>query len=316
MEFMNSAGARHIRILCEYQQPWVNLEKENVKGTILFFGSARSKSKSQWDKEYASALEKEKSAQTTEEKEKAAFQIDRLKRTKWMIEWYEKARLLSRKLTEWCLKHIPCEVDERTSSVVVCTGGGPGMMEAANLGAYEASPHAKSIGMGISLPFEPRLNRFVRPDTLGFEFHYFFTRKFWMVYECHGLIVAPGGVGTCDELFEVMTLLQTGKISKRAAFPIVLLCKKFWTTIVNWDALVEFGTINRDDVDRLYFVDDVDEAYSIVRNNLIRSTVKRGEPLVPQNTKNPPTPTMQRKVVPSEEAPLLPKFTSNFSGAP
>ena len=154
------------------------------------------------------------------------------------------------------------------------------MMEAANQGAYEASPSAKSIGMGISLPFEPRLNRYVRPDDLGFEFHYFFTRKFWMVFECKGLIVAPGGVGTCDELFEVMTLLQTGKISKTASFPIILLCKKFWQSIVNWDALVEFGTISRDDVERLHFVDEVDEAVAIVKNHLKHACMVKGVPLL------------------------------------
>jgi len=115
---------------------------------------------------------------------------------------------------------------------------------------------------------------------LGMEFHYFFTRKFWMVFECKGLIVAPGGVGTCDELFEVMTLLQTGKISKTASFPIVLLCKKFWKTIVNWDALVEFGTISQHDVDRLHFVDEVDDAYHIIRNHLLHAVMKKGVPLL------------------------------------
>ena len=146
----------------------------------------------------------------------------------------------------------------------ILTGGGPGMMEAANRGAFEVDP-AKSIGMGISLPFEPSLNKYVSPE-LAFEFHYFMTRKFWMVYMCRALIVAPGGVGTMDELFEVMTLQQTGKITHR--FPIVLFGESFWRRAVAWDFLVEAGTIAQADVDALFFTDSVDEAFEYIKARL------------------------------------------------
>jgi len=294
MEFMNSAGARHIRIMCEYQQPWDILQRENVKGTLLFFGSARSKTQSEWDAEKKTVDEAMANATSDDDLSKGKMKLDRLMKGKWLIPWHEKVRILSKKLTEWCLVHMPSE-ESGTSTVVVCTGGGPGMMEAANQGAFQAGPKAKSMGMGISLPFEPRLNTFVRPDALGFEFHYFFTRKFWMVYNCKGLIVAPGGVGTCDELFEVMTLLQTGKISKQASFPIVLLCKEFWQTVVNWAALVKYGTISQHDVDRLHFVDSIDDAFAIITSHLQLATVKGVPLLSPKSPKfkaiTPPTPT-------------------------
>ena len=266
MEFMNSPAARHIRILCEYQHPWEVLQKENVKGTILFFGSARSKTQAQWDKEMKSATEKAKSASSLEEKARAQFQLDRLERTKWLIPWHDKVRQLSKKLTQWCLKHCPCDKEKGSSEVVVCTGGGPGMMEAANQGAYEAGPKARSIGMGISLPFEPRLNKYVRPDSLGFEFHYFFVRKYWFLYMAKALVVFPGGVGTMDELFETLTLVQTGKMEKK--LPIVLFGAEFWNEVVHFEKLVEWGTISPEDVHLFKVIDTVDEAYAYITGEL------------------------------------------------
>jgi len=135
-----------------------------------------------------------------------------------------------------------------TQALVVTTGGGPGIMEAANKGAASV-PGAKTMGMGISLPFEKGLNPYVS-DGLEFEFHYFFTRKFWMMYSARALIIAPGGFGTMDELFELMTLRQTKKIPD---LPIVLFCAKFWKTVINWQALADYGTVSQKEIDGLCF---------------------------------------------------------------
>jgi uncharacterized protein (TIGR00730 family) len=146
----------------------------------------------------------------------------------------------------------------------VITGGGPGFMKAANDGAASV-PKARNIGMAISLPFEKGTNEYVSP-ALAFEFHYFFTRKFWMVYHCQALIVAPGGMGTLDELFEVLTLKQTGKVQKD--LPVVLIGKEFWSTVINWEALFKYGTISRKDVDDLVFTDSAEEAANYIIGRL------------------------------------------------
>jgi len=148
--------------------------------------------------------------------------------------------------------------------VYVCTGGGPGFMEAANRGASEVVG-GKSIGMGITLPFEEGLNPFVTPE-LAFEYHYFFTRKFWMAFHMQALVVAPGGMGTCDELFELLTLKQTGKIQK--SLPVVLLGKAYWKSVINWQKLGVYGVINPAEVDELLFTDDVQEAFDFIVRSL------------------------------------------------
>lgn len=155
------------------------------------------------------------------------------------------------------------EHDDR-QVLFVCTGGGPGFMEAANKGASQA-PGARNLGMGITLPFEPGLNPYVT-DELAFEYHYFFTRKYSLVFYMQALVVAPGGLGTIDELTEVLTLKQTGKLQK--GVPIVLLGKHFWRTAINWDFLASTGVISRTDVDELLFTDDVNEAFEYVVKTL------------------------------------------------
>ncbi|CAK0891365.1 unnamed protein product [Prorocentrum cordatum] len=155
--------------------------------------------------------------------------------------------------TEWSMRRAA----QGKVAYSVGTGGGPGMMEAANKGAMLAG--GKSIGFGISLPFEDHLNPYVTPD-LAFEFHYFFTRKFWMSYKCMGLVVAPGGLGTCDELFEVITLMQTGKI--RRSLPVILIGKQFWKSAINWDFFVQTGMISDEDANQLIFADTAQEGPS------------------------------------------------------
>jgi len=152
----------------------------------------------------------------------------------------------------------------KSTTLFICTGGGPGFMEAANRGAHDAG--GKSIGMGITLPFEKGLNPYVTPE-LAFEYHYFFTRKFWMAYYMQALVVAPGGFGTCDELFEIVTLKQTGKLNKD--IPIVLFGKQYWEDVVNWKALAKYGTISEKDIADFCFTDDVGEAFEFVSSRLL-----------------------------------------------
>lgn len=168
-------------------------------------------------------------------------------------------------------KYLPHATDIEPGAtkggLVVCTGGAGGFMEAANRGAADV-PGGRSIGMGISLPFESGLNPYVTPE-LAFEYHYFFTRKLCMAFHMQALVVAPGGFGTCDEMFEMMTLKQTGKMQSN--LPIVLLGRAYWKRVINWNAFYEAGTIKRDDVDSLFFTDDVDEAFNYITQRLAAS---------------------------------------------
>mmetsp|Transcript_16738 Transcript_16738/g.38559 ORF Transcript_16738/g.38559 Transcript_16738/m.38559 type:complete len:199 (-) Transcript_16738:151-747(-) len=175
---------------------------------------------------------------------------------------------LARRLSEWSA----ARAKEGKEAYTVGTGAGPGMMEAANKGAWQAN--GPSVGFGISLPFEDRLNPYVTPE-LGFEFHYFFTRKFWMCYKCMGLVVAPGGLGTCDELFELMTLMQTGKIKRK--LPIVLIGKKFWQACIKWEAFVEYGMISESDASQLMFVDTAEEAFEALTGRLLKLEAEEEE---------------------------------------
>ena len=177
-------------------------------------------------------------------------------RTEEHERWYKDTRELCRKLGEWTKS-----LDKQ--NVAISSGGGPGIMEAVNRGAADAG--ALSVGMGISLPFEQFNNEYLTPD-LDFEFHYFFTRKYHCVYLAKAFVAMPGGVGTMDELFEVLTLIQTQKL--KLDVPIVLYGKEFWNSVVNFEKLVEFGTISPDDLDLFKVCDDVDEAYEYVTSNI------------------------------------------------
>jgi len=169
---------------------------------------------------------------------------------------YQDAYKLAYKLGEWTKQHAP--------TTGISSGGGPGIMEAVNKGAYESG--AKSIGMGISLPFEQHNNEYISPD-LDFEFHYFFTRKYWCVYLSKAYVLMPGGVGTMDELFEVLTLIQTQKIQKPK--PIVLYNSDFWKNAVNFDQFIKQGTIGPEDMELFEYHDDVDTAVDYITNNIV-----------------------------------------------
>jgi len=211
-KFINSKEARELRILAEYLEPKSRLEAEGVEDTIVFFGSARFAQGSPW---------------------------------------YEAARALSFRLTQWSKELDPAG----QRRFVVCTGGGPGIMEAANRGASEAQ--GRNVGLSISLPHEEGVNKYVTRE-LSFHFHYFFMRKFWLAYMAKAVIVFPGGFGTLDELFEVLTLVQTQRLTKR--MPIVLFGTEYWREIINFDALVRHGTIAAEDVNLVYRTDSVEDA--------------------------------------------------------
>ncbi len=153
---------------------------------------------------------------------------------------------------------IPDTMEEQR--IYVCTGGGPGFMEAAAKGASSVKG-SRNIGMGINVPFEVGLNEYVTGE-LAFQYHYFFTRKFWMVYYCQAIVVAPGGFGTLDELFEVLTLKQTGKVQRD--LPVVLFGKEFWKTIVDWQSMADYGVISQEEVDSLFFTDCPYEAFDYI----------------------------------------------------
>jgi uncharacterized protein (TIGR00730 family) len=225
-EFINSRDARALRILAEYLEPRSRFEKHGVQDTIVFFGSARFKEGNRW---------------------------------------YEAARELAFRLTQWS-KGLPSS-DRR---FVVCSGGGPGIMEAASRGASEAK--GMNVGLGISIPIEQTDNEYLTRE-LGFHFHYFFMRKFWFAYLAKAVIVFPGGFGTLDELMEVVTLVQTKKMKK--PMPIVLFGSDYWGEVINFDALVRHGTVNAEDVNIMHRTDSVDEAFEWVTAQLTRDALGR-----------------------------------------
>ncbi|HVH73924.1 MAG TPA: LOG family protein [Stellaceae bacterium] len=239
--FLESRDARALRILAEYLEPLFRFQRHNVQDTIVFMGSARLLSQE------AAAAALKKAEQSGEGIEAARLAVE-------LSAYYEAARRLARRLTEWS-KNL--SQDERR--FVVCTGGGPGIMEAAYRGASEA--RGLNVGLTISIPNEEFDNPYVSRE-LHFHFHYFFMRKFWFVYLAKAVVLFPGGFGTLDELFEILTLVQTRKMRKRV--PIVLFGAKYWDEVVNFDALVKYGTISPQDVGLFHRTDSIDEAYEII----------------------------------------------------
>jgi len=256
LDFLNSQEARSIRILTEYLEPRTRFAHYHVRDTVVFFGSAR-------------ALPPERAADLLAHARQSGDD-DALRRAESAVllaRYYEDCRELARRLTVWSKS-----LHGAARRFIVCSGGGPGIMEAANRGASEA--HGISIGLGISLPSEPAANPYITRE-LGFEFHYFFMRKFWLVYPAKALVVFPGGFGTMDELFELLTLVQTGKIQKR--LPIVLYGADFWRDLLRLDTLVRWGTISPEDMTLFRVIDSVDEAFDHLRTELTKLYLE-GEP--------------------------------------
>jgi uncharacterized protein (TIGR00730 family) len=258
LEFLNSSDARIIRILAEFLEPMQRFKKQKIYDTIVFFGSARTKSPDQANQELESVLDRISQAGKKDDSVLMG-ELDHAKNQVFLSRYYKDAVELARRMTEWS------KALNSVHRFVICSGGGPGMMEAANKGAVEAG--GMSIGLNISLPMEQGSNPYITPD-LNFEFHYFFMRKFWFVYLAKALIIFPGGFGTLDELFEVLTLIQTEKVLKR--MPIVIYGSEYWKQIINFDNMVKYGVISREDLDLLQFCDSVDEAFEYLKGELTK----------------------------------------------
>jgi uncharacterized protein (TIGR00730 family) len=256
--FMESTPARPIRILAEYIHPLAQLKKEGIGDTIVMFGSARIESHETAAARYTRLKEAKTGRMSKLKLKEHHSALREAKSALEMSRYYEEARQLSHKLTTWALSLGP-----RPRRFVVCSGGGPGIMEAANRGAYEAG--GKSIGLSIELPHEQFANPYISPE-LSFNFHYFFMRKLWFAQIAKALIVFPGGFGTMDELWEMMTLWQTGKMRKHT--PILIYGRKYWNDVLNLKSMVRWGTINQSEYDLLQFADTVEEAFEVIRSGL------------------------------------------------
>ena len=254
LEFLNSPVARTIRIMCEYTEPLTRFEKYGVKNTVVFFGSARIRPEQTAREELRKIEKLIADANPSEELIKAKSIAEA---RVGMSKYYDEAAELAEILTEWA-KSLP---EER--QFIICSGGGPGIMEAANLGASRAG--GKSIGLNISLPFEQNPNPYIS-ENLGFEFHYFFMRKFWFVHIAQALIVFPGGFGTLDELFEVLTLEQTRKLRNRV--PVIMYGSEYWHKMLNFDFMVEQGVVSQADLDLFDFANTPKEAFKCLQRKL------------------------------------------------
>jgi uncharacterized protein (TIGR00730 family) len=252
--FMESLPARPLRILAEYIDPINRLRRARVGDTIVMFGSARIQPR---DKALA-ALKKVKHAAKRRRTHEWKTKIVAAKSMVDMSRYYEDARELSRRITAWAMTLGP-----HPRRFVICSGGGPGIMEAANRGAAEAG--GSSIGLSIQLPHEQLPNPYITPE-LNFCFHYFFMRKLWFAQMAKALIVFPGGFGTMDELWELLTLLQTNKLSSHHL--ILIYGRKYWDKVLNWRHMVRSGTISEADYNLLQFADTVDEAFDRVRSEM------------------------------------------------
>ncbi len=255
LDFLNSHDARSIRVLCELIEPEHRFRNENVQHTVVFFGSARSVDT---DQAQEKSLALKKQASETEDVAKKNALESKAEHVIKLAKYYDDAVELSRMITEWSLT-----IENEADRFYICSGGGPGMMDAANKGAHLAG--GKSVGLGISLPFEQGLNPSCTPE-LSFEFHYFFTRKYWFLYPAKALVVFPGGFGTMDEFFEMLTLIQTKKIEKEV--PILLYGAEFWNDILNFKSFEKWGVISEIDLDLFHIVDTVDEAAAILKEEL------------------------------------------------
>jgi hypothetical protein len=248
--FLNSAGARALRILSEYLEPHGRFDRYRVEDTIVFMGSAR-------------VISLEQAQQELESAEKTGGDLDRARRRLDLSQYYEAARDLAGRLTQWSK-----QLNDEGRRFVVCTGGGPGIMEAANRGASEAK--GVNVGLTISIPAEEFDNRFVSRE-LSFHFHYFFMRKFWFAYLAKAVIVFPGGFGTLDELFELLTLLQTRKIRKHLS--VVLFGTSYWDQVINFDALIRHGMIDGADIGIFHRTDSVDDAFQFITHRLTQYAI-------------------------------------------
>jgi uncharacterized protein (TIGR00730 family) len=269
-EFLESAEARPIRILSEYLEPLRRFKEQRIQDTVVFFGSARVDSRERAER--ALATMRARGMRVAD----AHYEAE-LKKSRKALEWaryYEEARELARLLTSWSTT-----LQSDNHRFVVSSGGGPGIMEAANRGAREAG--GKTIGLNIRLPFEQGANPYIT-EGLHFEFHYFFMRKFWFAYLAKALVIFPGGFGTLDELFEILTLVQTDKLSKKIA--VILYGADYWDNVLTFGPMAEWGAIADEDLELLQRADSPSDAFEQLRAHLIEHHL---EPAIPQETAAP-----------------------------
>ena len=254
-EFLESPEARPIRILSEYLEPLRRFKDQKIQDTVVFFGSARVDSRERAER--ALQTLRARGVRNADEH----YQRE-LKKSRKALEWaryYEEARELARLLASWTLS-----LQSENHRFVVTSGGGPGIMEAANRGAREAG--GKTIGLNIRLPFEQGANPYIT-EGLQFEFHYFFMRKFWFAYLAKALVIFPGGFGTCDELFEILTLVQTDKLSKKIG--VILYGREYWDEVLDFKPMAEWGAISEKDVELFHYCDTPADAFESLRAHLI-----------------------------------------------
>jgi uncharacterized protein (TIGR00730 family) len=290
--FLNSADGRLIRIVSEFLEPLSRFRREQIQDTVVFFGSARFRGREEADHALelldntGSTRPAPSEEQPAKASEIAAGEATELQRKRAvaaveMARYYEDARRLAQLLTQWA-KTVP----SKKHRFVVTSGGGPGIMEAANRGAYEAG--GKTIGMNILLPFEQRPNPYITP-SLNFEFHYFFMRKLWFAYLAKALVVFPGGFGTLDEMFEILTLAQTQKVAKKIT--VVIYGPEYWKKVFNLEALVDTGAISPKDLELFQYADTPEGAFEMLRkglteNYLIAEAAAGAAAAAPPETKN------------------------------
>jgi len=278
--FLNSPDGRILRLLSEYSEPLSRFRREQIQDTVVFFGSARIPSHDN----AAKGLQELRGNGGNVPGKASSGEIKRAEAAVDMARYYEDARQLAHLLTEWSL-----QIPAKRHRFVVTTGGGPGIMEAANLGAHEAG--GKTIGLNINLPFEQFPNPYITP-SLNFEFHYFFMRKFWFAYLAKALVIFPGGFGTLDELFEILTLAQTEKLAKKIV--VVIYGSAYWKKILNFDAMLEAGVISAPDLDLFKMCDSPEESFKFLKDGLTKYHLapqqpkRTGEPAVPEIAKTRP----------------------------
>jgi len=269
-EFLESEEGRPVRILSEYLDPLRRFKDQKIQDTVVFFGSARVDSRERAER--ALNMLRARGVHDADEQ----YDIE-LKKSRKAVEWaryYEDARELARLLSVWTMS-----LQSENHRFVVTSGGGPGIMEAANRGAREGG--GKTIGLNIRLPFEQGANPYIT-DGLHFEFHYFFMRKFWFAYMAKALVVFPGGFGTLDEMFEILTLVQTDKLSKKMG--VVLYGREYWEQVLDLKPMAEWGAIAEKDLELLHYADTPADAFQHLRDHLIAHHL---EPNTPQEAGTP-----------------------------
>src|SRR5712671_3138306 len=254
-DFLESQEARPIRILSEYLEPLRRFKQQKIQDTVVFFGSARVDSRERAER----ALQTLRARGDRDAHEQYELELSKSRKAVEWARFYEDARELARLLTEWSMA-----LKYENHRFVVASGGGPGIMEAANRGAREAG--GKTIGLNIRLPFEQGANPYIT-DGLHFEFHYFFMRKFWFAYLSKALVVFPGGFGTLDEMFEILTLVQTDKLSKKIG--VVLYGREYWEQVLDLKPMAEWGAIAEKDLELLHYADTPADAFEQLRDHLI-----------------------------------------------